>query len=85
MTTKLTLTIEKSVIEKAKKYAKGTQRSLSEMVQKYLESLVMEKTDEEEMSPIVRKLAGSLKFPKEVSDEDLDNYRREYLEKKHLL
>ena len=42
MTTKLTLTVEKSVIEKAKKYAKGTQRSLSEMVQKYLESLVEE-------------------------------------------
>ena len=47
MTTKLTLTIEKSVIEKAKRYAKGTQRSLSEMVQKYLESLGEPKTRED--------------------------------------
>ena len=59
MTTKLTLTVEKSVIEKAKKYAKGTQRSLSEMVQKYLESLV-EESDNSELSPKIKKLAGSL-------------------------
>ena len=32
MNTKLTLSLEKEVIEKAKIYAKGTGRSLSEMV-----------------------------------------------------
>ncbi|MEO8762624.1 MAG: DUF6364 family protein, partial [Bacteroidia bacterium] len=31
MTTKLTLTVEKSVIEKAKSYASNTGRSLSEL------------------------------------------------------
>lgn len=40
MTTKLTLTVEKTTIEKAKNYAKNTGRSLSEMVEKYLESIV---------------------------------------------
>ena len=77
MTTKLTLTVEKSVIEKAKKYAKGTQRSLSEMVQKYLESLV-EESDKSELSPKIRKLAGSLKLPENFDyDKALDDYYKE--------
>ena len=35
MNTKLTLTLEKEVIEKAKKYASENGRSLSEMVENY--------------------------------------------------
>jgi len=77
MITKLTLTVEKSVIEKAKKYAKGTQRSLSEMVQKYLESLV-EESDKSELSPKIKKLAGSLKLPENFDyDKALDDYYKE--------
>ncbi|WP_090081695.1 DUF6364 family protein [Halpernia frigidisoli] len=95
MTTKLTLTIEKDIIEKAKIYAKGTQRSLSEMVQKYLENLGKVE-DKEELSPqmknlldkipkksLVNELAGSLKMPKNFTDEELDNFRRDYLENKY--
>jgi hypothetical protein len=37
MNTKLTLTIEKNVIEKAKRYAKQNSRSLSDIIEKYLE------------------------------------------------
>ena len=81
MTTKLTLTIEKSVIEKAKKYAKGTQRSLSEMVQKYLESLVEKENDKRELSPKIKKLAGSLKMPEDFDyDKALDEYYKEKYE-----
>ena len=77
MTTKLTLTVEKSVIEKAKKYAKGTQRSLSEIVQKYLESLV-EESDKSELAPKIKKLAGSLKLPENFDyDKALDDYYKE--------
>ena len=77
MTTKLTLTVEKSVIEKAKKYAKGTQRSLSEIVQKYLESLV-EESDKSELSPKIKQLAGSLKLPENFDyDKALDDYYKE--------
>ncbi|WP_082504499.1 MULTISPECIES: DUF6364 family protein [unclassified Chryseobacterium] len=85
MTTKLTLTIEKSVIEKAKKYAKGTQRSLSEMVQKYLESLGEIKTANE-TTPKMKKLLE--KIPENIpqyTDEELDDIKREHLEKKHIL
>ncbi|KFC18171.1 DUF6364 family protein [Epilithonimonas lactis] len=78
MTTKLTLTVEKSVIEKAKKYAKGTQRSLSEMVQKYLETLVESPKEDSELSPKIKKLAGSLKMPEDFDyDKALDDYYRE--------
>ena len=78
MTTKLTLTIEKSVIEKAKKYAKGTQRSLSEMVQKYLETLVESPKEESELSPKIKRLAGSLKMAEDFDyDKALDHYDRE--------
>ena len=83
MTTKLTLTVEKSVIEKAKKYAKGTQRSLSEMVQKYLESLgEPEKTKEPtaKMKKLLDKIPNNIP---QYTDEELEKLKREYLEKKH--
>ena len=82
MTTKLTLTIEKSVIEKAKIYAKGTQRSLSEMVQKYLESVV--EKEKQETTPRLKSLLERIpkNFP-QYMDEELDAMRREYLEEKY--
>ncbi len=84
MTTKLTLSMDKSVIEKAKRYAKGTQRSLSEMVQKYFENLEEEKQEKEEFSPQMKKFLSLLKGkPTNYTDEELDNFRREYLEKKY--
>jgi predicted HicB family RNase H-like nuclease len=39
MGTKLTLTVEKEVIERAKSYAKSNGRSLSELVENFLESI----------------------------------------------
>ena len=39
MNSKLTLTVEKSVIEKAKKYARSKGRSLSDIIENYLKSI----------------------------------------------
>ena len=39
MNTKLTLTIEQKIIERAKKYAKDKNRSLSDLVENYLKML----------------------------------------------
>ena len=39
MITKLTLTIVKSVIEKAKKYAREKERSLSDIIENYLKAI----------------------------------------------
>ncbi|MBK6979771.1 MAG: hypothetical protein IPH28_23975 [Cytophagaceae bacterium] len=80
MLTKLTLSLEKSIIEKAKSYAKDTGRSLSEIVENYFENITAE-TKEENLSPKLKRLVGSVKIPK---DANLDQDLRDYFEKKHL-
>lgn len=81
MTTKLTLTVEKSVIEKAKMYANRTGRSLSELIEKYLEGLTNEENNEHSLSPKLQKIVGAVKLPKNFDDE---KELRNYTEKKHL-
>ena len=81
MTTKLTLTVEESVIKKAKLYAKHTGRSLSDLVENYLDNLTEEKADNEQVSPKLKKIIGAVKLP---ADFDEDKLLREYFEKKHF-
>ena len=82
MNTKLTLTLDQEVIEKAKKYAKGKGRSLSKIVENYLRALSSDTIDPEaETSPIVRSLRGSLKAPKDL---DYKEELRKALEEKYL-
>ncbi|HML57087.1 MAG TPA: DUF6364 family protein [Ferruginibacter sp.] len=64
MSTKLTLTVEKDVIERAKVYANKKGRSLSDLVENFLRSLVHKEADSDELSPNVKKLLGSVKVPK---------------------
>ncbi|WP_209332092.1 DUF6364 family protein [Lunatimonas salinarum] len=65
MNTKLTLTIEKSVIEKAKKYASGKGRSLSDIIENYLKIITKEEQSKEvELTPIVKSLKGTFKEPR---------------------
>lgn len=83
MNTKLTLTLEKEVIQNAKEYAREKEISLSEIVENYLKSLTR-KTKSKNLkitTPIAKALRGSFKAP-----EDFD-YKSELcnaLEKKHL-
>lgn len=69
MNTKLTLTIEKEIIDIAKEYAKEKGQSLSEMVENYLKFITSDrqKIKERQLSPKVRKLRGILK-----TDENFD-------------
>ena len=69
MNTKLTLTIEKEVIEIAKEYAKEKGQSLSEIVENYFKFVAVKriKVNEKELSPKVRKLRGIIK-----TNDDLD-------------
>lgn len=65
MNTKLTLTMEQTVIEKAKKYAKDKERSLSNLIENYLKALTAESNQKEiELTPIVKSLKGSFNAPK---------------------
>ena len=81
MTTKLTLTVEESTIKKAKLYAKHTGRSLSELIENYLETLTEDNTDKTELSPKIKSLLGAVKLP---DDFDEEKELRAYLEGKHL-
>jgi hypothetical protein len=63
MTTKLTLTIDDAVIAIAKKYAKQNGKSLSDIVENYLMSLSSKGNTEENISPNILKLMGSIKLP----------------------
>lgn len=72
MTTKLTLTIDDSVITVAKKYAKNNGKSLSDIVENYLMTLTAKESKEDEaISPKILKLMGTIKLP-----EDFD-YKKE--------
>jgi hypothetical protein len=67
MNVKLTLTIEETVIEKAKKYAKVKERSLSNLIENYLKALTTESNQKEvELTPIVKSLKGSFNAPKDL-------------------
>ncbi|MDD2982886.1 MAG: DUF6364 family protein [Crocinitomicaceae bacterium] len=80
MTTKLTLTVEKSIIERAKLYAKNTGRSLSEIIENYLENIT-DDTDTTSVSPKLRNIVGAVKLPKDFDEE---TELRNALEKKYL-
>jgi hypothetical protein len=69
MSTKLTLTVEKTIIERAKVYAKKTGRSLSELIESYLDTITQKdlESDMEQLPPKLKKLMGSVKIPNAVN------------------
>jgi len=81
MTTKLTLTVEESTIKKAKLYAKHTGRSLSELIENYLETLTEENVNKAELSPKLKKIVGAVKLPDDFDEKAELNA---YFENKHL-
>lgn len=75
MNSKLTLTIEQTVIEKAIKYAKNEERSLSNLIENYLKILTKEDNPVDiELTPIVKSLKGFFHAPKDGDyKKDLPN------------
>jgi hypothetical protein len=72
MNSKLTLTIDNTVVKNAKRYARSKGRSLSDIVENYLKMITRENIDPGfETTPIVNSLRGSFK-----ATEDLD-YKQE--------
>ena len=81
MTTKLTLSLEKSIIEKAKVYAAQTGRSLSELIETYLDNLTKSSApDEISLVSELRELYGAAKIPKNL---DHKKEIRKILSNKH--
>lgn len=84
MDTKLTLKLDKFVIEQAKEYAASQKRSLSRIIESYLKSLINSENliNEEDIkiSPYVKSMSTGIKIPADL------NYKSEilnHLEEKH--
>lgn len=72
---KLTLSVEEQVVERARRYSRKHNTSISQLVSTYLSQL--DAPSDREVSPLVRRLRGIL--PNNVSIEDY----RQHLEQKH--
>lgn len=79
MNAKLTLNLNKSIIESAKGYAKENSISLSKLIENYLKSLTKKQPHEDsKISPLVKSLTG---ITPDESQQNNDDYY-EYLNKK---
>lgn len=82
MNSKLTLTIDKIILVKAKKYAEFSGKNLSTLVENYFK-LIVNKTNEKkvEIGPITKSLKGVFKIPEELDykKELQDAIYRNYL------
>lgn len=58
MDKKLTLSLDKAIIESAKNYAKSNNISLSKLIESYLTTLTKRKRNSTEITPLVESLSG---------------------------
>lgn len=77
MDTKLTLKLDKDIIDMAKLYAASQKRSLSRMIETYLKTLVSQAdlksvTDDIEISAFVKSMASGVQLPANL------DYKKEY-------
>jgi hypothetical protein len=80
MNTKLTLNLDKNVIESAKDYAKSRKVSLSQLIENYLNALTKKGVRDFSVSPLVESLTGLM--PATTETDDRQQYY-DYLEKKY--
>lgn len=82
MSTKLTLSLNKDIIEQAKVYAKMKGVSLSFLIENYLQKIIGEYTENSpsKKSSIVDELSGIISLP---TDYDYKEDYRKHLIKKH--
>lgn len=82
MTTKLTLTVEKDIIDLAKAYASKKGRSLSDLIESYLKTLVVKDDNKNDISPNVKRLLGSVKASKNFDyKKELENVLNKHYSK----
>ena len=83
MNTKLTLKLDKFVIEKAKEYAALHKRSLSKLIETYLKHLTEKKPGENknnfEISPFVKSMKTGVSVPPDLDHKKA--YRKHLSEK----
>ena len=84
MDAKLTLKLDKYVIDKAKQYASSHKRSLSRMIESYLKTLIDKETPQSdsdiEISPYIKSMRTGIKLP---TDYDYKKVYGDYLAQKY--
>ncbi len=77
MDTKLTLKLDKSIIESAKKYAREKNISLSKIIENYLQLITTNKEVETKVSPLVESLIGVIDKPSKDYKKNYSSYLSE--------
>ena len=80
MDSKLTLKLNKNVIELAKQYASENNISLSRMIENYLQAITEKKHKQIKVSPLVESLTGVI----DLKENDYKKDYTDYLSKKYL-
>lgn len=84
MDVKLTLKLDKNVIDRAKEYASSHERSLSRLIESYLKSLIEKEATQSksdfEISPFVQSMKTGIKIP---ADYDYKKVYGDYLAEKY--
>jgi hypothetical protein len=81
MTTKLTLSVDKHVVQRAKRFARNQKQSLSQIVSRYLEYISSVDLSAEEIDPEVLQLSDRIPL-KDLPD--LRDSKYQYLKKKYV-
>jgi len=81
MDKKLTLSLNESVVENAKQYAKQHKISLSKLIENYLKFVSEKSTKELEITPLVKSLSGVIELS---TDLDVREQYTDYLNEKYL-
>ncbi|MCL2220133.1 MAG: DUF6364 family protein [Chitinispirillia bacterium] len=79
METKLTLKLDRSVIDSAKEYAKNSHKSLSKLVEDFFKSLAYENSPPEKYPLLIENLSGI------ISEEDLERVSKEDERARYIL
>ncbi len=72
MNNKLTLNLNKHIIESAKEYAKNHKVSLSQLIENYISSLTKREEKDTKVSALVESLTGV------IPNEEETDYRKDY-------
>lgn len=70
MDKKLTLSLDQSIIENAKIYAKSNNISLSKLIESYLSTLTRKSDEKFEITPLVKSLSGVIEIPSDFNEKE---------------
>ena len=78
---KLTLSVDGNLIDRAKRYARRHDRSLSDLVSSYLRQITGDEPDADDVDPFVRDVADEIPMDQIA---DLDDAKYRHLKDKYL-